>query len=121
MKALLLALLPTAFFCNDGALNTGTKWTAVLTVGTARDCFIGANNARWEITERDGKLSAVSEDKRGRWEIDTSGLSADGSGRVHLKDGKGKPMWVQLEAGHGPRNIYFNVNYQACVWQLMPR
>jgi hypothetical protein len=95
------------------------KWSAVQWAGPQRDCGVGAMNNRWTIVVKNGVLSATS-DARGSFHFNTRHLNRDGSGRVTFNDNLGKPMWIELEAGHGPRKIHYNSGYHTCVWLLDP-
>jgi|HubBroStandDraft_6_1064221.scaffolds.fasta_scaffold1231809_2 hypothetical protein len=116
MKVLLLALFAMAIPCEDGV-----KWTAVQTAGPQRDCWDGAMNVRWDIMEKGGSLLFQANNSVSVFKINISSLNPDGSGRIDVKDGKGRPAWFELEAGHGPRKIRANWGYRACVWLLTPR
>jgi hypothetical protein len=78
-------------------------------------------NVRWDIMEKGGSLLFQANNSVSVFKINISSLNPDGSGRIDVKDGKGRPAWFELEAGHGPRKIRANWGYRACVWLLTPR
>jgi hypothetical protein len=77
-------------------------------------------NVRWDITEKEGSLLFRANNNVSVFKIDISSLNPDGSGRIDIKDGRGRPARFELEAGHGPRKIRANWGYRACVWLLTP-
>jgi len=122
MKAPPAFLLLTVLVClgaTGPALADVYTWTANQNRGPQWDCAERAENAMWKISETDDAF-VMQSDALGRMRINARHLNPDGSGRVEFKDTKGKPMWVEFDAGHGPRNIRFNSGYHACVWTLEP-
>lgn len=95
------------------------RWSAKQWAGPQWDCSESSMNTRWTIVEKDGLFVATSE-TFAQIRINTRSLRPDGSGRVTIKDARGRLGWVEFEAGHGPRKIYFNSAYHACVWLLYP-
>src|SRR5262249_32919545 len=117
----LVALLLTAVapLAAASAAETETSWSAIQLTGSQIDCSSRFVNARWSLVEKDGVFTAVSEGNV-QWRVSTRGLKPDGSGRIDLKDPKGRPAWFEFEPGHGPRKIRYNVANRACVWVLNP-
>lgn len=120
-KMQLAAFFLAAFapFCTASAEERQTRWSAVQWVGPQKDCSDRFSNTRWSIVEEEGVLIATSAGLA-RWSMSTRGLNPDGSGRVDLKNARGRPAWFEFEPGHGPRKIRYNIGYRACVWLLYP-
>jgi hypothetical protein len=99
-----------------------TNWDAVQWVGTQWDCSGREMNARWRIVESANRIVLQSDSRTSKysWSLSPRQLNADGSGRISISYHNGRPAWFEFAAGHGPRMIQFNYNYQACVWQLHP-
>ena len=98
------------------------NWSAVQWAGTQRDCSASNFNTRWRITETANRVTLQADTKSSHpgWHLRASQLNPDGSGRIETSYHNGRPAWFEFTAGHGPRTIYFNYNYQACIWQLHP-
>jgi hypothetical protein len=94
-------------------------WQANQNRGPQWDCSERSENTFWKVTETDATLVVLSDDT-GRYHIHIRRLNSDGSGRVAIKDTKGRSLWFEFDAGHGPRKIRFNVGNRACVWTLEP-
>jgi hypothetical protein len=97
-------------------------WSAVQWVGTQRDCSEKYMNVRWRIFETQSRITLQADSKSSQtgWQLSAHQLNPDGSGRINTSYHNGRPAWFEFAAGHGPRVIYFNFNYQACIWQLHP-
>jgi hypothetical protein len=98
------------------------KWSAMQQAGAQWDCSPKYMNTRWMIVETGKRitLQADSRPSRVSWRLGTQELNPDGSGRINISYHGGRPAWFEFAAGHGPRMVQFNYNYQACVWQLHP-
>jgi hypothetical protein len=99
-----------------------SRWTAIQLAGIQRDCSSADYNVHWRIVETDRRIT-LQEDSRSSskgWRLDAGQLNPDGSGRINIVYHNGRPAWFEFAPGRGPRTIYFNHNYHACVWQLHP-
>jgi hypothetical protein len=99
-----------------------TEWIAVQHVGTARDCSVSMMNVRWRVSETARRITLQPDSKSSDtgWRLKDPHLNPDGSGRILTSYHNGRPAWFEFTAGHGPRTVYFNYGYHACVWELHP-
>jgi hypothetical protein len=79
-------------------------------------------NTRWVVVETAMRITLQADTRSSgtNWHMSTSGLNADGSGRISIMSRHGRPAWFEFEPGHGPRTIHFSYSYHACIWQLSP-
>jgi hypothetical protein len=124
VKALLCSFLFAVLFSLGVAPASAADitWVAVQWVGTQRDCSANLMNVRWRVTETAQRitLQADSRSSDTGWRLKAPQLNPDGSGRIVISYHNGRPAWFEFAAGHGPRMVYFNYGYQACVWELHP-
>lgn len=124
VKALQGTFLFTALFLLGiaPALADEITWVAVQWAGTQRDCSAGAMNVHWRVAETATRISLQADTKSSGtgWRLNAVKLNPDGSGRIETSYHNGRPAWFQFTAGHGPRIVYFNHGYHACVWELHP-
>jgi len=98
------------------------KWVAVQRAGMQRDCSASLMNVQWRVSETAKRitLQADSRSSDKGWRLNAPQLNPDGSGRIVTSYHNGRPAWFEFTAGHGPRTVYFNYGYHACVWELHP-
>jgi hypothetical protein len=119
-----LGAVPASAFslCVAPMTSNELKWNAVQWAGTQRDCSTSSMNVRWRVSETAERITLQDDGKSsGRgWQLRASHLNPDGSGRIDISYHDGRPAWFEFTAGHGPRMVYFNYGYHACVWELHP-
>jgi hypothetical protein len=98
------------------------QWVAVQRAGTQRDCSASLMNVHWRVSETAKRITLQADSKSSDmgWRLNAPQLNSDGSGRIVTSYHNGRPAWFEFTAGHGPRTVYFNYGYHACVWELRP-
>jgi hypothetical protein len=124
VKALLSTILFAALF-SLGAVPASAveiNWVAVQWVGTQRDCSASLMNVHWRVSETAKRITLQADSRSSSvgWRLNAPQLNPDGSGRITTSYHHGRPAWFEFTAGRGPRTVYFNYGYQACVWELHP-
>jgi len=118
----LIPLAALSLLAAAPATADDSNWTAVQWVGTQRDCSEKYMNVRWHISQTDRRITLQADSRSAHtgWRLSTRELNPDGSGRIEAPYHNNRTAWFEFTPGHGPRTIFFNYNYQACVWQLHP-
>ncbi|HTR86978.1 MAG TPA: hypothetical protein VMI56_21030 [Reyranella sp.] len=120
MKALATLLLLAALA--SPATAETVEWTARQHAGTQWDCSAAAVNTHWRVTETAQRITLQSDNRSSDpgWRLKAGQLNPDGSGRIEIAYHNGRPAWFEFTAGRGPRTVYFNYGYHACIWELHP-